>query len=350
MTKNILFRCDGNDCYGFGHVSRCLHVASKFLNDAEWTTYFLGDYNSFAKNMITKAGHTIAQSNLLHRNYFNEFAVIREILNQFKINVLFLDSRSEMEKSNFAHLCDLKICIATLDDPSERRKLVDLAFYPPVSSVQNMGWGQFQGQKFIGWDYYPLNSKILENRRHRVFEDSRKPLRICLSMGSTDPLNYTSEILIELLKINKFFELDVVIGPNNKFKKQIYKISSGSKKSINLIENCSDIIEYFAKADVGLIAFGVSAYEAACLGLPTMLFPISLDHYLSAQSFIDAGIATHALPKFPASNIGVSENINRLLLDQVELSKMSWRALNELDGMGSTKIYDAILNFSKKIV
>ena len=350
LKKGILFRCDGTDQIGLGHVSRCLNVANKFLNSAEWNTYFLGDYNAIASKIIADAGHDVIQIGGFNSENVDECALILKTIVMLGVDVLFLDSRSEMERADFNQLGSLNICTTTLDDPSDRRKFVDIAFYPPVKSVQIMNWDCFKGVKFVGWDYYPLNEEIIKFRRLRFSNTAPKTLKICVSMGSIDPLNYTSKILKELLYIDELMKIDVIIGPNNNSNKEIYKISSNANKSITIIENCEDIIEHFANADVGFVTFGVSAYEAACLGLPTMLFPISLDHFSSAQSFVDAGMAVHAWPEFPSDGESLKTNIRRFLSDKFHLADMSDKSLSSIDGLGSTRICDAILDFCEEQV
>ena len=169
-------------------------------------------------------------------------------------------------------------------------------------------------------------------------------------MGSIDPLNYTSKILKELLYIDEVMKIDVIVGPNNNSDKEIRQISLNANNSITIIKDCADIIEHLANADIGFITFGVSAYEAACLGLPTMLFPISLDHFSSAQSFVDAGMAIHAWPEYPSDGESLETNIRRFLLDKLNLADMSEKSLSSIDGLGSTRIYDAILDFCEEQV
>jgi len=342
LNKKILFRCDGNSILGLGHVTRCINIANKFSNSFEWETFFLGSYNQYAKNIIKSAGHEVLDVDLVNYDSKNEVLQIINIVENFNINVLFFDSRTNMLVADFSKICAYNVFITTLDDPNERRVLTDLAFYPPVQSVHKMDWTKFKGNKFIDWDYYPLSEKIIQNRRLRNYKTSEKPKTICISMGSIDPFNYTHSVLHELLNMNESFEIEIIIGPNNKFEHTLDQFFLHEKQGIRIIKNESDITKVFENADLGLITFGATAYEAACVGLPTMLFPLNKEHFLSANSLVDAGISLHAWPNFPVLNSGLGERIKCLISDVEKLSKMSQKSLNLLDGMGASRIFHTI--------
>ena len=85
------------------------------------------------------------------------------------------------------------------------------------------------------------------------------------------------------------------------------------QKLITIIKNCADIIEHHANADVGFVTFGVSAYEAACLGLPTCYSPsvwiISLGAVLLLMR-----VWLYAWPRISIAGESLKSNIRRFLL------------------------------------
>ena len=343
IKKNIVFRCDGDDFVGFGHVSRCLNVANNFPGIVVFDAIFFGNFDDYAARKIKNAGHEIINLKNSSNNYDHESETLSEYIKLKKIDVLFLDTRNQYSEDEVGVLRSSPVLIVTLDDPFERRKQVDLAFYPPVESVVSMEWENFCGTKFIGWDYYPLSEKIIPQRRIRNFRNRQDNIKIIVSMGSIDPLDYTSLILSSLLKTEGSFEIEVIIGPNNTFKPKIQALANNTEIPITLVENCHNMIDRMSSADIGFIAFGVSAYEAASLGLPTMLFSISEDHFSSAKSFIDAGMSVHAWPSYPKEDASLNVRVQEFLLDQIELETKSRNAFVKVDGLGASRICSEIL-------
>jgi spore coat polysaccharide biosynthesis protein SpsF len=70
----------------------------------------------------------------------------------------------------------------------------------------------------------------------------------------------------------------------------------------------------FARADLALIAFGVTAYEVAALGVPAIYLPISQDHLRSAFIFVSAGLGL-ALPEAVSADV-LASAVSGLMKDE----------------------------------
>ena len=292
IKKKIVFRCDGDDFVGFGHVSRCLNVANNFPGIVVFDAIFFGNFDDYAARKIKNAGHEIINLKNSSNNYDHESETLSEYIKLKKIDVLFLDTRNQYSEDEVGVLRSSPVLIVTLDDPFERRKQVDLSFYPPVESVVSMEWENFCGTKFIGWDYYPLSEKIIPQRRIRNFRNRQDNIKIIVSMGSIDPLDYTSLILSSLLKTEGSFEIEVIIGPNNTFKQNSSSLNN-TEMPITLVENCHNMIDHMSSAILALL-------HLECLHTRLRpwttyyAFSISEDHFL-LQSRLSCGYVSTCL-------------------------------------------------------
>src|SRR5207344_569861 len=101
------------------------------------------------------------------------------------------------------------------------------------------------------------------------------------------------------------------------------------------IEGASDLATEFASADVALAAFGVTAYELAAFGVPTLYLALTPDHALSASAFEKAGMGISLGVAEDVSDEAIVRAVRRLLGDAGRRREMHTAGLMTLDGQGA---------------
>lgn len=344
LFKNIIFRCDASQSVGYGHFSRCLSIA-QCLKDFNWNVHFAMMNSSNASNQLKDMG--ISASNIsLHKysqkeesNWFKELAL------SIEASIIFLDIRSDLSAETIKELQKNGAIIVTIDDPSERRLFADLAFYPPVPQVKEMSWVGFNGVLYCGWEWVPLKNNILKARENKIKRKDGKNTSLLLTMGGSDPAGITIQVLNAIDSSKEQIIPNVIIGPEFMHANELNLFLSTAKKKYNIINGNFDIIETLSEADLAIISFGVTAYELASLGVPTIIISLSDDHAKSASVF-DAESMSISLGNFKdVDNKMISNSLSYLLGNKKELKKMKEKNLKNSDAKGSSRIANVINNF-----
>ena len=231
----------------------------------------------------------------------------------------------------------IKICI--IDDATDRRLAADLAFYPPVPQVARLDWSGSSCAVYSGWEWVILRS-LFSNL------SERKPnlkLQLLISMGGSDPLNFTSTSIAGLDRLDIDVQVTVIIGPGFANKAAVAKTAARSRHQILVLENPANIAGIMVDADFALTAFGMTAYELAVCGVPALYFCLSADHAVSAEAFTRAGVGVSLGYRGDISTDDVTEQVQVLLSDRPMLSVMGHNARSLIDGAGARRIADIIL-------
>ena len=122
----------------------------------------------------------------------------------------------------------------------------------------------FKGPKFI------LIRKEFSSNREKFYLN-KKIKKILIIFGGNDQNNITKKILKYFL--DKKYNITIVIGPSYKYLKNIEKIIFNNKK-IKLFQNKKNIAELYIKHDIVISSAGITAYELACLGIPSIFMPM----------------------------------------------------------------------------
>ena len=100
---------------------------------------------------------------------------------------------------------------------------------------------------------------------------------IILSFGYVD----NKGVVIDTLKVSYRYEFEekynfsIIIGSKFKQKRKLKKLISKSSLSIDLIEDCTNIVDILQNTDLVIGSGGVSLLERSRLGVPSITFLVS---------------------------------------------------------------------------
>jgi spore coat polysaccharide biosynthesis predicted glycosyltransferase SpsG len=122
----------------------------------------------------------------------------------------------------------------------------------------------------FGPNFMLLRKDFLENRNKVRISD--KPIKkILLVFGGSDDKNLTCKILPILLK--RDYEVTIVLGPTNRKKNEVNELIK-NHSNVKIETNVEMISDLFSKQDLVISASGITVYELATLGIPTIMVPI----------------------------------------------------------------------------
>jgi len=110
----------------------------------------------------------------------------------------------------------------------------------------------------------------IKKASHKIVNKTAK--RVLVSMGGADPYELTLLFLqyIEEMKADDLI-VDVIVGPYFSNVKGLEKFAANTSLKINLHKNVKKLNPYIKKADLAIIASGVTMHECAAARLPALV-------------------------------------------------------------------------------
>jgi spore coat polysaccharide biosynthesis protein SpsF len=324
--RRALICCQGGRNSGLGHVRRSLSLA-RALRDQQGFGVVIGVNGDEAVTGLIRAAS------------FEPFplegpADLQALAETRKFSLAIVDVKDWLSRADVASLAGQVSVLAVIDDISDRRLAASHAYYPPMPQTGELSWAGSACRPRIGWEWCVLG---FDPARLAVVDGgARGPFRIAVSMGGADPLNLTIKALEALGRVKPAFHADFVIGPSFADPRTLTGQISKAGPNFRALTKVSDLAALFAGADLALIAFGVTAYEAAALGVPALYLPISRDHLRSASVFVSAGLGL-ALPE-NSSVQEIAAAVTGLMKNESQRRGMQQAGPRTVDGLGASRI------------
>jgi len=185
-------------------------------------------------------------------------------------------------------------------------------------------------------DEYPLLQRLLPERQG--------PLqRILLFFGGSDPANLSERCLDGLLHPTPLpLQLDLVLGLANPHRDRI-KARLADCPQVRLHQPMSSLAGLMVQADLALGAGGVSSWERACLGLPTLVSSLAANQDAVIAQLAQAGAAIDLGPADQLTASAVRRAVESLLQRPEQWQSLSHRARGLTDGFGAARTAAAML-------
>ena len=256
MDYDYGFRIDIGGSVGSGHFYRCYAIAEKLIENKLKIIFLVNNKNEIKLHLKNKkiSFHVIKNE--------KEFKEISKSIKKIIIDLPFKNSKYSrmLQKNN-------KTII--IDDLGNKKIFSDLLFNGSIVnefqkySINKNKTKYFQGPKFIllRSEFYLVKNEFKVNKNIK---------KILIIFGGNDEKNITEKILKKILQ--KKIKITIVVGPSYKYLKNIKKYISN--KEIKLFQNKKNISNLFIKQDLVITSAGITTYELASLGIPSILIPM----------------------------------------------------------------------------
>jgi spore coat polysaccharide biosynthesis protein SpsF len=329
QNRRVLFRCDGDAELGLGHIYRCLALADELREAHGWGVSFAMSRGAIGFELVSRAGYPID-----YRQDNDEETWLAGLIGRLRPDLLVLDVRSDLASSSVQNWRNDGLLVITLDDASERRLAADLAFYPPVPQVQRLSWTGFTGQLYVGWEWVVLRREF--GQRENGLPNER-PV-VLLTMGGSDPKGLTLKALKALDLLDEDFQTIVLLGPGFSRRDALNKLLLTTRRHFEVRENIVTAADLMNQADLAVASFGVTAYELAAMGVPSILLCLTEDHAESASAFAKAEIAVSLGLHQHVTEDGLAEAVRALLSDASRRGRARERGMSLVDGHGAERV------------
>ncbi|MEJ1968014.1 MAG: NTP transferase domain-containing protein [Rhizomicrobium sp.] len=319
-----LIRCDGGGQFGYGHVKRMVGLA-RALRDRE------GIGAVFALNGTEDALCPIRRAGF--EAVLPGEQTLDSLLATTAPDLFLLDGREGPSRAELEALKRHAPVTAVIDDGSERRLAADLAYYPPVPQAYALDWSGSTCVPRVGWEWALLGSGSAAAQRKQPGRPT-----LLVTMGGSDPLGLTLRCALALARLGQTFRARFVIGPGMADRTRIARQIAQMRANFETIEGADDLATEFARADLALAAFGVTAYELAAFGVPSLYLCLGEDHARSAAAFDRAGMGQSLGVADAVSDDDIARGVGKLLSDSTRRRDMRAAGLMTIDGQAAARI------------
>lgn len=256
--QKILFRVDGNQNIGLGHISRCLALAELLLQDfdvsfaiREPEEYVLREVQKITPNVIALPH---SPDSLAFNDELNPFLTGSEIV------VMDGYSFTSEYEATVKKKCAALIAI---DDLHNRHFYADgiINFCGAINPADYSK--EYYTQLYLGLDYLFLRSPFLRPMPISIGRGNK----LLINMGGSDPGNQTSQVIQKILQSGFSEEIIVVIGNGYRFKEQLaYLINTKPFISLRQGLTPNEMYELMRECSTAILPPSTVALEYLSLG------------------------------------------------------------------------------------
>ena len=334
--RRVLFRCDGNEATGLGHLSRCLALAEAAV-ERGWGTHFHGSFSDAAQTQISQTNITFDTCTSRIGSPRDDAATIESVRDHGS-QLIVLDSYDTSRES-----------IARLERHSRVLLIDDFAVHQPYRN-----WGVINftvngnehdyacyGPKIQGPEYLLVRKSLRLARRDARIRSG--PVEsILLAVGGVDRSNLTGRILAALSCYGRVRGLRIVVSATHPHLEDIRVASRSLGDSCEVIVQADSLAEHFQWADLCICGGGLTKYEAAYLGVPTVMLSQTQEQANDSLKVAACGLAIDLGMASMLTDKNLYEGLARVIEESGELAQISRRGLSFFSEDPTTSVVQAL--------
>lgn len=329
-------RTEASNRAGLGHLFRMLAVSDRIYRVSGIKPLFLLTGERSALEIIKKRGFKLR---FLDRYIKSEkdilFSILREnFLSVFIVDLPDLEGYRGLREGN-------KYIFVTLANKKTESVCGDIV----IDVERQLKLKKRPGQILLpGHLYQILREEILAYRKRYM---PRKKLKdVLVTFGGSDPYGVTLEILDMIPRISKEILFTVLLGPAFRHSR-LYLKKYLNAPNIKLVSSPTDVLELMAGFDMAICGYGITSYELACLGVPSLIVGQVerqrniIRRFSHLTGSIDLGMHTRLRWQ------RLKREIERL--EEFSIRSQMWRKSRlAIDGLGARRVADNIFSEIEK--
>ena len=334
MKYDFGIRVDTGKKIGSGHFYRCLSLAEELCNNGKEVTFIVKNKDEFLSHIGNKK---IPYVTIKSQSIKEEIKSCKNTLDSIKNLIIDLPIQNEIYGKSFYGICKTAI----IDDLGNMKVFSDYLFNGSiVKDYHHYKKINKKSHIYVGPKYMILRKEFLNKRKE--YSISKKEIKnILLTFGGSDELGLAKKFINFFSK--KKYRITTVLGPS--FKKSDLLINYANKfDNIKVKASVRDMASLFVKQDLVISSSGITSYELACLGIPSILIPIDKHQLPTAISMANNGCAMNY--GYWDDNFTRIEKIIDILNNYETRKKIHDSGRNRVDGKGCFRVAKNLLNMN----
>lgn len=351
----IGIRVDSSIHIGYGHLIRCLALAVELTRRGHQCTFICLEFEGNLIGLLKSFGYKVCSSkpnsniSVMGANNSINYVDSKHTLDVLEkenydwlvIDHYFIDCIWEKLASKYCKK------ILVIDDYFEREHYCDLFLNPnKIMDIKEMYKEKFPTKcKFlVGPKFVLLREEF--SRLRRTANEKFKPIsdiaNLLVMSGGVDQFNITNSILNGLNQCTtlKHLNITVLMGSRSPGIEDIKRFSKADHiNSISVLSDVSDVYKLMQSADFVISTAGSTAWEICCLGLASILIPVTDNQKRISGYLNEVGAAIEMYPD--NIRMQLEEVFTSLSLERIHA--MQSAAAYVVDGLGAARVADEIL-------
>jgi spore coat polysaccharide biosynthesis predicted glycosyltransferase SpsG/CMP-N-acetylneuraminic acid synthetase len=319
----IVFRVDGGNEIGMGHIYRCITLARELLNMLEGRVTFVTD-NKY-EGGVEKLKST-------------EFDVVTvesgdgfEYINNIEPDIIFIDVLDTASKY-VRQLRDTSAAVINLEDLGEGAEHADYVINALYED------GNDRHNELFGAEFVVVEQEFKDHWSNINYEVEN----VLLTFGGSDPSNISTRVITELGSADLSYRYKLVLGPDFLHDEALSEVPDDILSQVDIVRNSNDMPGLMKWADVAICSGGRTAYELAATGTPTLVVAHNEREAQRMQDLDAFGAVVFLGKAEKLEDIMVAEELSSLDAEYSRRVTMSENAKKFVDGSGVQRIMDLV--------
>lgn len=342
--SRIVFRLEANEYIGLGHLYRCLTLANYLKQYSNDITFFLSEESENNKWMITKSGFQCVVIPVLDQ--FSDAHWIKGWLGDDGDLESIIVDHYGLDHTWEREIRPLTDKLVVLDDLANRNHecdyLVDMSFGRASHDYESRV--QVETKLLLGTEYCLLRPEFSE--KYSVAQELRKRTSeinsIVISIGATDPNNYSTMVLNTLEEIGFSGTIRIITSSQNP---HVESLLYREHDQVRIYIDTNQMTDLLLDSDLAIGALGGSVWERASLGLPSLCLVTADNQKYNAS----------VLEKTGAINIITVNQLKEALTSTLSMDYIpAWQGMSQAafslcDGLGVYKVSHQIFGYEPDV-
>jgi len=330
MHFDFGFRVDVGNDIGSGHFFRCLSIAEKLIEKNFKVIFLVNNLQETESHLSGKNFPYQILGSSSEQRKIDECKILSKNISKLIIDLPF---DNQIYSESLKDVCK----IITLDDLGNKKIISDILINGSiVPDFQNYIIDINTTKSFLGKKFTILRSEFKTARDHVLL--NKKLQKILLIFGGSDDSDLTLQLTPYFF--DKSYNLTIVLGPSYNNLEKLKKLIPNNQ-NFQIIRNEKNLASLFSNQDLVISSSGITSYELACLGIPSIFIPVDKYQIKTAIEMEKNGFGiNYGYWDDDFSNL---ENYILQLSDYSIREKMYYSGRKLIDGEGLERILKSII-------
>lgn len=336
----VLFRTDGSQRIGLGHISRCLALAQGLRKRGYEAVFLTRSTEEAIGGKIRAHGFTVHSVSPQCSQVEDQKRAIALARESDPPSIVVLDGYG-LDAAYQRAVKEAGISLMVIDDLAQDHACADLVLNQNIYATAEPYSAGAHTRLLLGPAYALLREEFA-SWRCRSRPISERATRILVTLGGADPDNQTLKVVRAIASLNGEIETTVVLGAAYAHTDLLTGYLTGRQGHFALRSDVECMAELMHWADLAVSAGGGTCWELACLGVPNLVIALADDQRQNARGLAEAGISIDLGWWEEVSPESVADNLRQLIENVAARRKMSQAGKSLVDGHGVDKVVEAI--------
>lgn len=320
MQKKVIFRADGGQQIGLGHIMRSLSLAN-YLKEEFACSFATTNTDKHIHQLIRQSCKDIIQLPFNQEHY-------RAFLDQLEGSEIVVLDNYYFSTAYQKQLKDKGCIVVCIDDKQDKHFVADAV----INHAEGVAKERYSIEPFtrllLGFKYALVRPEFINDT---ACDSNPKIRNILVCIGGSDPLNISKKIAAILVSNSTQYIIHFIIGAAYQYKESLEKVTESEQLKIYSNLSVGEMADLMKKADFGVFPASTVAIEACAARLP-----FATGYFVDNQHQIYKGLVENELA-FDLGNLctqpqeTLAAKLNNYLQNIEKTNFIRWKQREMLD-------------------